>query len=231
MKRTYLFFITALLALTSFDSFSQVISESAKRKFTVGVDIFNDIWMYSKEEPFMDESFKLRTIQQGATGFMQYNMQIGKKELASFAIGLGIRNHNMYSNSLIDDIKDDTIKFVSIPRDVEYRKAKINLTYIDLPVEIKLRWKNGLKIVPGFKVGYLIDSKQKYKGDRYDEQIMVKEKTKTIRQLQKWSYGATFRIGYKFVTLYGYYQISDIFEKGKGPAMAPVSMGLTITPF
>lgn len=180
MKRTYLFFITVLLALTSFDSFSQVISESAKRKFTVGVDIFNDIWMYSKEEPFMDESFKLRTIQQGATGFMQYNMQIGKKELASFAIGLGIRNHNMYSNSLIDDIKDDTIKFVSIPRDVEYRKAKINLTYIDLPVEIKLRWKNGLKIVPGFKVGYLIDSKQKYKGDRYDEQIMVKEKTKMI---------------------------------------------------
>jgi len=231
MKKPHIFLITLVLVLISFESFSQVISESAKRKFTVGADVFTDIWIFSKEEPFMDESFELRTIQQGATGFMQYNMQIGKKELVSFAIGLGIRNHNMYSNSLIEDIKDDTIKFVSIPSDVEYRKAKINLTYIDLPVEIKLRWKNGLKIVPGFKVGYLIDSKQKYKGDRFDEQIMVKETTKTIRQLQKWSYGATFRIGYKFVSLYGYYQFSDIFEKGSGPAMAPFSVGLTITPF
>lgn len=67
--------------------------------------------------------------------------------------------------------------------------------------------------------------------DRYDEKIMVKEKTKTIRQLQKWSYGVTLRVGYKFVTVYAYYQISDIFEKGKGPEISPVSLGLTITPF
>ncbi len=231
MKKPHIFLLTAVLLLLGLESFSQVISESAKRKFTVGADVFYDFWIYSQEEPFMDEFFDLRVMQQGATGFMQYNMQIGKKELASFAIGLGIRNHNMYSNSLIENIKADTIKFVSIPDDVDYRKAKINLTYIDLPIEIKLRWKNGLKIVPGFKVGYLMDSKQKYKGDRYDEKIMVKEKTKTIRQLQKWSYGVTLRVGYKFVTVYAYYQISDIFEKGKGPEISPVSLGLTITPF
>lgn len=231
MKRTYLILITALLAFTGFEAYAQVISESAKRKITVGADVFTDLWIYTNEAPYMDQFFELRTVQQGATGFMQYNMQMGKKELASFSLGLGIRNHNMYSNSLITDIKADTIEFSSIPQDVAYRKAKISLVYLDLPIEIKLRWKNGLKIVPGFKVGYLIDSKQKYKGDRFDEPIMVKEKEKTIRQLQKWSYGPTFRIGYKFISVYAYYQISQIFEKGKGPEIAPVSLGLTITPF
>ena len=80
-------------------------------------------------------------------------------------------------------------------------------------------------------MGYLIDSKQKYKGDRYDEAVMVKEKTKTIRQLEDWSYGFTLRVGYKFVSLYGYYQISNIFQRGKGPEMNPISVGITITPF
>jgi hypothetical protein len=231
MKKVHIFLVSLLLLSFSLDAVSQVISESAKRKFTVGVDAFTDIWLYDINPPYMDQFFELRTIQQGATAFMQYNMQIGNQELASFAFGLGIRNHNMYSNSVIEDIKADTIKFVSIPSSVEYRKSKVNLTYLDLPIEIKLRWKNGFKLVPGFKVGYLIDSKQKYKGDRYDEEIMVKEKTKTIRQLEDWSYGFTLRIGYKVASLYGYYQISDIFQSEKGPGMSPISIGITITPF
>lgn len=231
MKKIHIFLVTIVLMSFSLEAMSQAISESAKKKFTVGADVFTDIWLYDITSPYMDEFFELRTIQQGATGFMQYNMQIGKKELASFAIGLGIRNHNMYSNSVIEDVKADTIKFVSIPSSVEYRKSKVNFTYIDLPIEIKLRWKNGFKLVPGFKVGYLIDSKQKYKGDRYDETIMVKEKSKTIRQVEDWSYGFTFRIGYKFITLYGYYQISDMFKNGLGPKINPISLGLTITPF
>jgi hypothetical protein len=231
MKKVHIFLVTILLISFSFEAVSQVISESAKRKFTVGVDVFTDIWLYDITPPYMDQFFELRTIQQGATAFMQYNMQIGNQELATFAFGLGIRNHNMYSNSVIEDIKADTIKFVSIPSSVEYRKSKVNLTYLDLPLEIKLRWKNGFKLVPGFKVGYLIDSKQKYKGDRYDEEIMVKEKTKTIRQIEDWSYGFTLRIGYKVASLYGYYQISDIFQNEKGPEMSPISIGITITPF
>jgi hypothetical protein len=231
MKRIHIFFITVFLLVTGYQSFSQVISESTKRKFTVGADVFTDIWLYDNDRQFMDSVFDPRVMQQGATGFMQYNMQLGKSKLISFAIGLGIRNHNLYTNSLVEDVKADTAVFVSVPSSVSYKKAKINLVYLDLPLELKLKWKNGLKIVPGFKVSYLIDSKQKYKGDRYDEAVMIKEKTKKIEALDKWSYGPTFRIGYKFVTIYAYYQLSGIFEKGRGPVMNPLSLGVTITPF
>ncbi len=231
MKRIHIILLAVILSSTGYQSFSQVISESAKRKFTVGADVFTDIWLYDNDRQFMDSVFDPRVMQQGATGFMQYNMQVGKSKLVSFAIGLGIRNHNLYTNSLIEDVKADTAVFVSVPSSVSYKKAKINLVYLDLPLELKLKWKNGLKIVPGFKVSYLIDSKQKYKGDRFDEAVMVKEKTKKIESLYKWSYGPTFRIGYKFVTVYAYYQLSGIFEKNRGPEMRPLSLGITITPF
>jgi hypothetical protein len=174
MKRIHIILLAVILSSTGYQSFSQVISESAKRKFTVGADVFTDIWLYDNDRQFMDSVFDPRVMQQGATGFMQYNMQVGKSKLVSFAIGLGIRNHNLYTNSLIEDVKADTAVFVSVPSSVSYKKAKINLVYLDLPLELKLKWKNGLKIVPGFKVSYLIDSKQKYKGDRFDEAVMVK---------------------------------------------------------
>ncbi len=44
-KITILIAFLALIA-TSFDASSQVLSESAKRKVTVGVDIFTDIMIY-----------------------------------------------------------------------------------------------------------------------------------------------------------------------------------------
>jgi hypothetical protein len=213
---------------STFSASSQVLSESAKRKVTVGVDLFTDIWLYTKDPLYMTPGFELRTIQQGATAFVMYNLQLGES-MSSFSIGLGIRNHNMYSNSVIPDIKADTIVFEEI--EVDYRKSKINLVYIDLPVEFKIRSEGGFKLGVGFKVGYMIDSKQKYKGNRPEDRKNVLVKTKQINQLEKWSFGPTLRIGFKWVSVFGYYQINNIFTTGKGPEINMVSVGLTVTPF
>jgi len=217
------------------NSFSQGLSESLKKKFTVGVDLFTDIWQGAPDD------IDLRTIHQGATVFGMFNFQLGGEEsLTSFSLGLGIRNHNMYSNSRIDDIHADTLNFTPIPSDVIYKRSKINLVYLDLPMEFKLRFKNGFKVTPGFKVGWIIDSKEKYVGDRYEEYhgsqyddrlVGVTEKTKDIRHLENFTYGPTLRVGYKFISIYGYYQISSVFKRNLGPDLAPISIGLTITPF
>ena len=217
-------------------AYSQGLSESIKKKFTVGVDVFTDIWQGAPDD------IDLRTIHQGATAFGMFNFLLGGDEsMTSFSIGLGIRNHNMYSNSRIDDIKGDTINFTAIPDDVVYKRSKINLVYLDLPVEFKIRFESGFKVTVGFKAGWIIDSKEKYVGDRYEEyygdqfdyerRVGVKEKTKEIRHLENFSYGPTLRVGYKFVSLYSYYQISDVFKRRLGPPVHPISVGLTITPF
>lgn len=244
-----LFVIIALIAfmIPSWDADAQVLSESTKRKFSVGVDIFTDIWQYKIEDPFLPQDYRNRTINQGATAFFMYNMQLGES-LSAFSFGLAIRSHNSYSNSVIINIKANDIVFNIIDdlphpgRNIPlaYKRSKINMTYLDLPIEFKYRTEGGFKLGVGFKVGYLIDSKQKYVGEwpvdfNFDEEDVqyneVNEKSKNINQLEKWSYGITLRIGYKFVSIFGYYQFSKLFESNRGPDMFPISIGLTITPF
>jgi hypothetical protein len=109
--------------------------------------------------------------------------------------------------------------------------VKINPVYIDLPIEFKLRTSKGFKLGLGLKAGYLIDSKEKYKGNRPSDGYNVKTKTKGINQMESFVFGGTFRIGYKWVSAFAYYQFTKIFRQGRGPEMYPVSLGITITPF
>ncbi|RLD41224.1 MAG: hypothetical protein DRI89_10205 [Bacteroidetes bacterium] len=234
MKKILFLLTISFTLFLSTNTFAQVLSESAKRKVTVGVDIFADIWQYKVDGTFLPAGFRARTINQGANVFIMYNLKMGKG-LHSFSVGLGIRSHNMYSNSRVEDVKGDSIIFRLIPdsfnNKVDYNKTKINMTYAEIPVEFKFKFKSGFKFGVGFKGGYLIDSKEKYVGTREDSGTWEKVKNKDINHLEDWSFGATVRVGYKFISLFGYYQITKVFEFGRGPELYPISVGITITPF
>jgi len=211
---------------------AQVLSESAKRKVTVGVDVFTDIIFYKNDPLYMPADFSFRTINQGANVFAMYNFQLGKSSLSSFSIGLGISSHNFYStNSMIDNIKADTIVYSTISED--FKRTKINMTYLNVPLELKFRTKGGFKIGIGAKVAYKLASKQKYVGNKTIDNKIVKvnEKSQKINRLEDWTFGPTLRIGYKWISIYGYYQVTHVFKKSFGPELMPLSLGITITPF
>lgn len=233
MKKLNIILALAFIVFFTQTALTQVLSESAKRKVTVGVDIFTDIVMFEKDAAFMPPDFSYRTINQGVNVFAMYNFQLGKG-LNSFSAGLAIRNHNWYSrDSKINDIKADSIIYSTIEQD--FKRTKVNFTYLDLPVELKFRTTSGFKLGIGLKVGYKIHSKQKYVGNRpTDAQgntVEVNVKEIKINQVEDWVYGATLRIGYKWISVFGYYQFNSMFVKGKGPQMNPLSLGITITPF
>jgi len=232
MKKILFLFAISFILLT--ETNAQVLSESAKRKVTVGADFYSDIWQYRVDGTFLPAGFRARTINQGANVFIMYNLQMGKS-LHSFSVGLGIRSVNMYTNSRVEDIKGDSIVFTLIPdigvNKVDYKRTKINMTYLEIPVEFKFRWKSGFKFGVGFKGGYLIDSKEKYVGMRSATGPWEKVKQKDINYLQDFAFGATLRVGYKFISLFGYYQITEVFEVNRGPELYPISVGITITPF
>ena len=234
MKKILFFLTISLILLSSTNTFAQVLSESAKRKVTVGVDIFADIWQYRVDGTFLPAGFRARTINQGANVFIMYNLQMGES-LHSFSAGLGIRSVNMYTNSRVEDVKGDSIIFLLIPdkgaAKVSYKKTKINMTYVEIPIEFKFKWESGFKFGVGFKGGYLIDSKEKYAGMRSATGPWEKVKQKDINYLEDFAFGATVRVGYKWISLFGYYQITNVFEVSRGPELYPVSVGITITPF
>ncbi len=226
MKKTFLLIAILLVTGSLATVNAQIISESAKRKITVGVDVFTDIWMNTPED------MKLRTINQGSNVFLQYNFVLDKNNRISFGAGVGLDNHNLYSNTRIDNLKADTLSFVPIADDVEYKRSKINLVTVTAPLELKFRWKSGIKVSAGIKLGYTIDSKEKYVARPDGKGVpKVNEKKKGIYQLENITFGPTLRIGYKFINIYGYYQVTKPFRLGHGPQLYPVSVGITITPF
>ncbi len=223
MKNLKYLITSVLFMAVALSMNSQVISDEAKRKVTVGFDIFTDIWQGKPLD--MD----IRTINQGFNAFLMYNFQINEGN-SSFSLGLSIDNHNLYSNTRIENIKADTIVFK--PIDQVYQRSKINLTYISVPLEFNVRTNKGFKFGAGFKVRWLPSSKDKYIGDLDNvENGRRMVKRKDLANTEKWAYGFTLRAGYKSINLFGYYQISNIFQSGRGPQLYPISVGLTLKPF
>ncbi len=225
MKKIILLLVGILVMSTLTEVNAQIISESAKRKVTVGVDVFTDFWFNTPAD------MKVRTVNQGSNAFLQYNFDLGKSKTITFAAGIGIDNHNLFSNTRINNLKADTIVFVPISADVKYKRSKINLVSITAPLELKFRWKNGLKLGVGIKLGYLIDSKEKYVGNLSGSSQQVNEKNKGVFQLESVTFGPTLRFGYKAFNIYAQYQVTGIFRLGHGPQLNPLSVGITITPF
>jgi hypothetical protein len=215
------------LAFISFQSAkAQSLSESAMKKVTVGLDVFTDMWFNAPA------NVDIRTIHPSANGYITYNMGVGNSKKITFGIGLGIGNHNMYSNNgVIENIKSDTIKYVPVAKDLTMKRSKLSVTYVELPLELRFKAKSGFKISLGFKLGYIIDSKEKYVGNTAANGPTRVIKRKRIGQLNSFSYSPTFRVGYKSFNLFFSYALGPVFRVGHGPQLHPMSLGITLTPF
>ncbi|MCF8367757.1 MAG: PorT family protein [Bacteroidales bacterium] len=213
------------LLLVCFNSFSQVVDEETKRKFTFGLDLFTDIW---QETP---KTLEPRTLNPGVNIFGSYNYIFGESNV-SFSPGLGLSVHNLFSKSRIGTNSDSSF-FEVIPDDISFKRSKFTTTYLDIPLELRYKSKAEFRLAVGFKFGFLINAQTKFKGDDFindlKNEVIIKQGN--ISFLEKNRYGFTGRIGYKWLNIWGYYQLSSTFVKGSGPDMYPISVGITIIPF
>jgi hypothetical protein len=220
--------LVVLLVLVSLNGFTQGVNDEIKRKFTFGLDVFTDIW---KDIP---KTINTGTINPGVNIFGTYNFMIGKGGV-SFSPGLGLGVHNMFNSSFV--FTNDNLTYFKPIKDTlsspPYKKSKFVATYLDIPFEIRYKSKSEFRVAVGFKFGFLIMAHSKYKGDDYRDGTtnLVIYKKKKIPYLENNRYGFTARFGYKWLNLWGYYQLSTLFQEGKGPEMYPISVGITIIPF
>lgn len=217
----------ALLIATPLISFAQEKTKMAEqttvKRVSVGMEMFHDFWM---NEP---DDMDVRGFDQGAGTFAMYSIPFGDSPV-SFALGAGISWHNLYSNTRILNIKADTIVFTPIPDTIDYKKSKFSVTYLDFPLEFRLKTNKKVYASVGVKLSYVIDAKTKYKGDKLSGyQGILKEKQ--VSNIDKFQFGPQVRIGYEWVHIVAYYSVTRIFEKGKGPDVYPISLGITFMPF
>jgi hypothetical protein len=210
---------------------SQVVNETTKKKFNIGFGMFNDFVLN------VPSGLKTRTIDQGVDVFALFNLPFGKSNF-SFSLGLGLSAHNIYGDFTVNkDKTGDTTRLVKIPADVGYKRSKMTVVYLELPLEFNLKTKSDVKITLGGKVGYLIGSHAKYVGNAIDSNYMFNTSSKIrikqvgIPNLQTFSYGPTVRVGYKWIAINAQYMLSTLFIKDHGPDMTLISVGLVLVPY
>ncbi len=198
------------------------------KNLKIGLEFISDYWASTPDK--LDPSWFNRGFNMNA----MWKRDIGKSPMG-VAIGLGLSSNNLYCKKAILRINEDGVsEFVQPATGVSVSKTKINLTYVDVPFELSFKFKFGLHLNAGFKAGYLINSMFKFEGNGQaiglgDESLKVK--FKELRNIEELRYGPTFRIGYKWINLTAFYQLSSIFMKGLGPDMAPITFGIAVIPF
>jgi hypothetical protein len=222
MKNILIIFLSVLML----QSFAQDSGKRGISQFTVGLDVFTDIW---QDTP---ESVKPKTLNPGVNIFGAYNFMLGNSDF-SFSPGLGLGVHNLFSDSWLQ-ATHDSIFFVQIDDSVDFRKSKLSTTYLDIPLEFRFKSKSEFRVAIGFKYGFLMKAQTKFKGDgevfnTSGSKVIIKQGR--FDHVEKARYGFTGRIGYKWLNLWGYYQLSSLFTEGRGENMFPVSVGITVIPF
>jgi len=217
--------ILGVLLLVPTSGKTQVINSATKKRISIGVGLFTDIWMNTAA------GMKTRTINQGVQLFGTYNIPFGKSNF-SFAIGIGINIHNMYWNYRFKG-SNDSLQFVKIEDTLSYKRSKLTLPYLEIPIEFRLKTKSKVSAAVGFKVGYMVYGHSKWVGEDYlfKTNNTLKASFKDIKNIEKFAYGPTLRIGYKWFNVNAYYSLSSIFQKDTGIDMYPISVGFVLMPF
>lgn len=156
--------------------------------------------------------------------YYQYDFRILKSGFSFVpGIGLSLERYQFKNEYMLDytSSSSDELTMVS-PGDASLpgiRKSQLITNYLEIPAEIRYTINpddpaRSFKVAVGGRIGYLFDSFTKVK---YKENSEVKKlKDKQDYNLSKIRYGVTGRIGFGNFSLFGYYNLTPLFEKGKG---------------
>lgn len=156
--------------------------------------------------------------------YYQYDFRILKSGFSFVpGIGLSLERYKFKNNYTLDYTTSTSGELTMVSPDdatvPDIRKSQLITNYVDVPVEIRYTLNpddpsRSFKVAVGGRIGYLFDSFTKVK---YKENSEVKKyKDKQDFNLTQFRYGLTGRIGFGNFSLFGYYNLTPLFEEGKG---------------
>ncbi len=136
-------------------------------------------------------------------------------------------NLNPNSDSLGSFASVDTTNFYT------YKKNKFRNTYIQVPLLLEFNTSNNpnktFHIAVGVIGQYLISSRTKQGLEQGDFEF-TKQKRDSYN-LSPFSAKAHVNVGYRGFTVFGEYNLTPLFQSGKGPELYPFAVGVRLIPF
>ena len=144
-------------------------------------------------------------------------------------IEVAFNNYMFVKNHRIQDLNNVTVFYNDETRSLE--KSKLTASSVNLPLVVELNFKdrNGKEsftIGGGGFIGYRLGSHTKIKFQ--SEGNTYKDKERGTYNLEDMQYGVNFVLGYKWLSLFGKYNLNDLFKDNRGPNMNVVSFGFRI---
>lgn len=174
--------------------------------------------------------------------YYQYPIRIGRSKF-SFNPGIGASMERWKFTNLFvlaDTTKDSNDNFLLYPGSTFFKgikKSTLIANYVEIPIEFRFDTApediaRSFNVAIGGRIGYLFDSKMKVKFKEDGETKILKDKQNLgLNQLR---YGVYTRIGVGAFNIFGFYNLSPLFEKDKGPEMTTMNnytVGISINGF
>ena len=231
MKKVLFTLIALIISATSF---AQLIANKTDNKVTFSLDLFSDLQLAPSD------NWDPRGFNQGVSFALTYNFPLGESTKHTVSIGAGLSSHIYFSYTrILNPYTNGDFEYQDY-RDVEnFKRYKVNPTYGEIPLELRFRIKDAVKIGVGFKVGIMMATKTKYVGPDNEENTLTNESGATVHEklcyisnVERMAYSATLRVGWRWVSAFAAYQINPVFSVGhNAPVFHPLSVGLTFAPF
>ena len=155
--------------------------------------------------------------------YYQHELRIAQSKFSLVpGIGLSLERFKFKNGATLGYDAEDSLKLF-IPSETgmtELRKSQLVTNYVDVPLELRFSSNpsdpgRSFKLSIGGRIGYMYDAftKQKYREDGETKQL----KDKQNFNLTRFRYGVSARLGIGNFSLFGYYNLTPLFEEGKGP--------------
>ncbi len=193
---------------------------------------------YSMYDAKYDVFMELNQLRSFVLNLNFWEFSIGlqeKRNTIGLVTGLGVEWNNYRFDKKYTIQTDDkgVIQPIEFDEDWSIRKSRLSSLYLNMPLLMEFQIPScdynrahiaigavaGLRLLSYTRTKYQLekDSRRRKKSDRFS--------------LNNIRYSAMLRIGYGSFDFYATYDISQLFEKGKGPKLTPFTIGVTLISF
>lgn len=162
---------------------------------------------------------------------LMFDIPFSKTSRFGIAVGLGYTHYSVrhngdfdYEAQTVPQVPEDNFSVLEPYAGVNRWINRTVFNQVDVPFEFRIRSqkeRGKFKFYPGFKVGYIFDSFEKWRQGRYEF------KTFNFPDLNRWQYGPTLRIGIDNVFLFGSYNMSYMFTNEQSSDLNLFSVGIS----
>ena len=192
------------------------------------IDVFQTFWLG------MPSNVSSKKFNPGFNVSILWDIKKTPKSPFSFGLGGGVNYHTQNSDALLGlEPVNQITRYNIIPAlDTAFDICRLNVVSLYVPLEFRYRHSSGFKFTLGARIGYIVGLNQRYKGkDLSGNDQTLDYKNYDILNNLKYHFDFYARVGWKGLDLFYSYQVTSLFEDGKGPQIRPMTIGISISPF